>query len=88
MAVIDKAAGDGVELHSLLIVKPQCRGEPSSSIAMDDRAEASLDVTDGAGADARTIRELLLGQPGRRPEPLQQNAQRRTGHRSTIHHPF
>jgi hypothetical protein len=85
MRVLNKAASDGFELRSLLVVKPERGGESSSRIAMHDRTKAPLDVAHGAGADARTIRELFLGHPGRCSELLEKNAQRLIGHRS--HHP-
>ena len=68
------------------LAQPQRRGEPASGVAVDDRAEAALHVADRAGADARPVRELLLGHPGRRPELLESDAQRLIGHRVHLPH--
>jgi hypothetical protein len=68
--VLHQAAGDGVEPRAVLLAEPQRRGEPASGVVVDDRAEAALHIADGASADARSVRELLLGHPGRRPSFL------------------
>ena len=60
-----------VERAQVLVGEPECGCEAMASIAMNGGAQAPLHVADGAGADAGSLCQLLLGHPGSQAKPFQ-----------------
>jgi hypothetical protein len=50
-----------VEVGPLTVVEAECRGEESGCLRSSPRVDAPLEVADPPDAEARTLRQLLLG---------------------------